>query len=360
MGQNIIGLLNPLLAAIFSGAFFFLWFIQKKNRYILAVSGGYLSFACGMFVSNVAIEADETLHVLGTHIFYSIACISLVWSVLCRAEQPAYLWLTLLLAIAAAPLLVWIHGNSELANIRIIIANAVYSAILFVGAWGLWKNRHNHRLDFLLFIMFALMASQFLIRPAAVLALEGNLPNKEYIDSIYYSTLNVTMAMLSLMLALSLLAVCILDYINGTLKRRTRSGVRTEDVSDEEKASRLKQVMETGIHRRPDLSISMLAEATEIQEYQLGRLINQAMGYRNFREFLNSYRLKEVQSALSSPALDYASITTIAFDSGFNSIPSFNRVFKTELGMAPSQYRNEQIAKRKIERRGENTSHFPK
>ena len=360
MGQNIIGLLNPLLAMIFSGVFFSLWFMQKKNRYILAISVGYFSFACGMFVSNVATEADETLHVLGTHIFYSIACISLVWSVRFRARQPGYLWLTLSLAVAVAPLLVWIHGNSELANIRIIIANAVYAVILFVGAMGLWENRRNHRVDLLLFIMFTLMALQFLIRPAAVLALEGNLPNKEYADSIYYSTLNVTMAMLSLMLALSLLAICILDYITSTHKRKTRSGARADDVTDEEKASRLKQVMETGIHRQPDLSISMLAKVTEIQEYQLGRLINHAMGYKNFREFLNSYRLKEVQSALSSPALDCVPITTIAFDSGFNSIPSFNRVFKTQFGMAPSQYRNEQIAKRKMERGDQNTSHFSK
>lgn len=360
MGQNIIGLLNPLLAVIFSGAFLSLWFVQKKNHYILAMSIGYLSFACGMFVSNVAIEADETLHVLGTHVFYSITSILLAWSVCHRAEQPTYLWLTLLLAIAAAPILVWIHGNSELVNIRIIVANAVYSAILFVGVIGLWKNRHTHRLDFLLLIIFILMAAQFLIRPAAVLALEGSLPNKEYVDSIYYSTLNVTMAMLALTLALSLLAVCILDYVNSTPKRRAGSGTRTDDVSDEDKANRLKQVMETGIHRRPDLSISMLAEATAIQEYQLGGLINQAMGYKNFREFLNSYRLKEAQAALSNPALDCASITTIAFDSGFNSIPSFNRVFKAEFGIAPSQYRDKQIAKRVSEQRDEKASHFSK
>lgn len=360
MGQNIIGLLNPLLAVVFSVAFFSLWFVQKEKRYILTMSVGYFSFACGMFVSNVAIEAAEMLHVLGTHIFYSIACILLVWSVCRRAEQPTYTWLTLFLAIAAAPVLIWIHENSGLVNIRIILANAIYSLILFVGVRGLWKNRHNHRLDFLLFVMFLLMALQFLIRPAAVLALEGNLPNKEYLNSIYYSTLNVTMAMLALVLALSLLAVCAVDYTKGTPKRRTRSGVRTSDASDKEKGYRLKQVMETNIHRQHDLSINILAEAAEIQEYQLSALINQAMGYKNFREFLNSYRLKEVQAALSNPDLDCASITTIAFDSGFNSIPSFNRVFKTEFGMAPSQYRDEQIAKRKIEQRDENASHFPK
>jgi two-component system response regulator YesN len=33
-------------------------------------------------------------------------------------------------------------------------------------------------------------------------------------------------------------------------------------------------------------------------------------------------------------------ITTIAFDVGFNSIPSFNRVFKHITGLSPSEYRS--------------------
>ena len=344
MGNNIIGLLNPLIMLTFSVTFFGFWLVHKRRRYSLAIAGGYLSFGCGMFVSNIAIPANEILHVLGTHFFYSAACLLFVWAVCARQGQPSHMRFSLLLAIGIAPILIWIHQHSGIANLRIIVANIIYSAILFVGVLGLRKSRHNHQADFWLFILFALTAVQFVIRPVAVLALEGGVTNAAYLQSIYYSILNVTMAMLALLLALCFLAICIVDYFDEEGKKTTQAGQRESRSLNQERIQRLKQVMATNIHQQQDLSVADLAKLTNIQEHQLSALIIQTMGYKNFREFLNSYRLEQVEAALSDPNQDRASITTIAFDAGFNSIPSFNRVFKARFDMAPSQYRDQQRA----------------
>ncbi|MEO9783550.1 MAG: AraC family transcriptional regulator [Parasphingorhabdus sp.] len=338
--------MNPLFALIFSISFFGFWLVQKDKTHVLGVSAAYLAFACGIFISNIAITTQSAWHVLGTHVFYSMACFALVWSVCKRAGQEVDKLFSIAVLAGVAPILIWIHSISGLANMRIILANAAYAVILFMGAARLWHSRHHHPLEYLLFIVFGLMALQFLVRPFTVLAFEGELLNSDYRNSIYYLSLNVILALAALLLAISMIAVFGMDYVRENSRTPNKAGTKKTEVSDEEKIARLKSIMETNIHREHDLDVSTLADKSGIHEYQLRSLINQSMGYRNFREFLNSYRLKEVQSALSDPMFDAAPITTIAFDSGFNSIPSFNRVFKAEFGVAPTEYRDRQIATR--------------
>ncbi|SIN61346.1 AraC-type DNA-binding protein [Parasphingorhabdus marina DSM 22363] len=341
MSQQIIGLLNPLLAVTFSLTFFAFWLVQKDKRYILAFAGAYLAFGAGIFVSNVAIGAESSWHVFGTHLFYSISALLLFRGVSERAGHQSGTLLALVILAGITPVLIWIHSVSGLANLRIIVANASYAAIVLLAAGNLWHNRNSHRLDYWLFILFILMAIQFVVRPAAVLAVEGELLNSEYRGSVYYSVLNLVLSFITLMMAITLFAVCGLDYVRAQAGKVSKRPSGSDPVSHDEKIRQLREVMETGLFREHDLTLNQLCQKTGIHEYQLRALINQEMGYRNFREFLNSYRLREVQAHLSRPEFETVPITTIALDAGFNSIPSFNRVFKAEFGVSPSEYRAE-------------------
>jgi len=92
-------------------------------------------------------------------------------------------------------------------------------------------------------------------------------------------------------------------------------------------------------HRDENLSIGVLASRLDVQEYQLRRLINQHLGFRNFAAFLNRWRLEEAKLALRDPEQRQVPISTIAFDCGFGSLGPFNRAFKAETGVTPSAYR---------------------
>jgi AraC-like DNA-binding protein len=92
-------------------------------------------------------------------------------------------------------------------------------------------------------------------------------------------------------------------------------------------------------YREDGFSITMLAARLNIPEYRLRRLINQRLGQRNFTAFVNSYRLAEVMAALSDPSQADVPILTIALDAGFQSLGPFNRAFKAETGMTPSEFR---------------------
>jgi AraC-like DNA-binding protein len=101
------------------------------------------------------------------------------------------------------------------------------------------------------------------------------------------------------------------------------------------------------VYRGEGFTIAALAARVGIPEYRLRRLINQRLGHRNFTAFVNSYRLAEVTAALSDPSQDDVSILTIALDSGFQSLGPFNRAFKIEFGLTPTEFRREAAIRRR-------------
>ena len=93
------------------------------------------------------------------------------------------------------------------------------------------------------------------------------------------------------------------------------------------------------VYRQESLTIGSLSSRLGVPEYRLRRTINQGLGYRNFPAFLNRYRLEDAKAALADPAQSDVPVLTIAMDSGFQSLPPFNRAFKAETGLTPTEYR---------------------
>ncbi|MFL6652994.1 MAG: helix-turn-helix domain-containing protein [Sulfurifustaceae bacterium] len=92
-------------------------------------------------------------------------------------------------------------------------------------------------------------------------------------------------------------------------------------------------------YREPNLTIGALAAKLGLAEYKLRRAINQGLGYRNFNVFLNRYRIRDAKAALADSTKSHMSVLEIALDAGFQSLGPFNRAFKTETGLTPSEFR---------------------
>jgi AraC-like DNA-binding protein len=91
----------------------------------------------------------------------------------------------------------------------------------------------------------------------------------------------------------------------------------------------------------PDLTIVTLASRLAVTQHRLRKLINQTLGYQNFNEYLNHYRINAVKAAFEDPKLNHLPILTIAMDSGFKSLSPFNKAFRGILEMTPSEYRRQ-------------------
>ena len=92
------------------------------------------------------------------------------------------------------------------------------------------------------------------------------------------------------------------------------------------------------VWKEEGLTIASLALRVGIPENQLRRLINDCLGYRNFPSYVNAHRIAAAKSRLSDPGEARVSISTIAYDIGFASLGPFNRAFKEESGVSPSEW----------------------
>jgi len=88
----------------------------------------------------------------------------------------------------------------------------------------------------------------------------------------------------------------------------------------------------------PQVSLSDLSEKLSISSKNLSQVINQTFG-KNFFDFINSYRIQEVQHILKDSRDDKMTILEAMYEAGFNSKSSFNTAFKKETGQTPSEFR---------------------
>ncbi|NND08680.1 MAG: AraC family transcriptional regulator [Saprospiraceae bacterium] len=113
----------------------------------------------------------------------------------------------------------------------------------------------------------------------------------------------------------------------------TRSGNRFPELKE-----RLLGYMETNKpYLKNDLKISELADSLSVPYYQLSQLINDELSV-NFYDFVNQYRVEEAKKLLVEDTRDFK-ILAIAFEVGFNSKATFNRVFKKVTDHTPSEFK---------------------
>jgi AraC-like DNA-binding protein len=91
----------------------------------------------------------------------------------------------------------------------------------------------------------------------------------------------------------------------------------------------------------PELSLPALAQSLDIPRNQLSTVINQ-VHQKNFYEFVNQYRIDEVKKLMTNPSNKHLKLMSLAYDAGFNSKATFNRIFKQMTKLTPSEYISKQ------------------
>jgi AraC-like DNA-binding protein len=117
------------------------------------------------------------------------------------------------------------------------------------------------------------------------------------------------------------------------------------ELIDNELIDQIQQKMiEDDFYSQENLTIKKLAETLNEQEYIVRRTINQQLNYRNFTDFLNSYRIAEAKSILADSTQKKTTVLEIAYKVGFNSIGPFNRAFRLNTGITPTDYRRKYLS----------------
>ncbi len=116
-----------------------------------------------------------------------------------------------------------------------------------------------------------------------------------------------------------------------------RSGLKEKD-AQRYLQKLLKYMDENKPYLDVDLTIHDISGELNIPRHHLTQIINGLLG-KNFYTFINEYRIREVKKLLVDEAYSKYTLTSIAYEAGFNSKSSFNSVFKNSTGMTPTEYK---------------------
>lgn len=101
--------------------------------------------------------------------------------------------------------------------------------------------------------------------------------------------------------------------------------------------SLLKFMNEKKPYLNPEITLSSLAGLLSVSPEYLSKIMNTQIG-KNFYDFINHYRIEEFKTRCALPENKNFTLIAIAFDCGFNSKATFNRVFKNVTGETPGDY----------------------
>lgn len=135
-------------------------------------------------------------------------------------------------------------------------------------------------------------------------------------------------------------------YKEAISKEKAQEDRYQQSSLDKEKSdnffARIEDAMKSGkLYRNPSLTRDSAAEAIGTNRTYLSQVINDHTG-KNFNQYVNSFRIAEALEILSDPQ-NNEQLKAISINIGFNSPTTFFRLFKEEVGMTPSKYREKII-----------------
>jgi AraC-like DNA-binding protein len=90
-------------------------------------------------------------------------------------------------------------------------------------------------------------------------------------------------------------------------------------------------------YKKPDLSISELADMLGTKPHILSKVINDSY-HKNFRDFVNNYRIQEFIALANTKQFRHYTFLALAEEVGFNSKSTFNLAFKKLTHQSPRAY----------------------
>lgn len=135
-------------------------------------------------------------------------------------------------------------------------------------------------------------------------------------------------------------------YTHPLFPKYLKSGL-TDSLSKELKEVLLDLFHNQKLYLRNDINLDMVAEKLDTTRHNASQLINEHFEM-SFHEFVNSFRIREAKQLLEKQ--HELNIIDIAYEVGYNNKVSFNKAFKKDTELTPSQYLNSIKDRSKMDR----------
>ncbi|WP_422081287.1 helix-turn-helix domain-containing protein [Ulvibacterium sp.] len=96
------------------------------------------------------------------------------------------------------------------------------------------------------------------------------------------------------------------------------------------------------IYKESDINLEMVAKRLDTTRHNASQVINEHFNM-NFHELVNKYRIREAKDILNSDKKKNLNIIDIAYEVGYNNKVTFNKAFKKDTSLTPSEYQKTSV-----------------
>lgn len=126
------------------------------------------------------------------------------------------------------------------------------------------------------------------------------------------------------------------SYDNQLLFKYKKSGL-THSLSQELKEHLIRLFDDEKIYKENDISLEVLAARLNTTRHNASQVINEHFKI-SFHELVNTYRIQEAKKILDNDHQKNLNIIDVAYEVGYNNKVTFNKAFKKDTQLTPSEY----------------------
>jgi len=211
--QFVIAMLNPTIGMLFAAAFFLLWTNQRGQAYILMIAASYVTSSVGFLIQDVGPDFANEFERIPANTCFLVTGYLLIGGVLKRYGLPVPHALMAGIVAAGAAGLCWFVLLRPDLTARVFMVNFLLGCIALIAAVKLYPIEKRHLVDRLVFWVTVLCVLNFFLRPALIMLVDGFNDFDNFQQSFYWTTVQFTQVMISLLFALTLMVAIALDLI---------------------------------------------------------------------------------------------------------------------------------------------------
>lgn len=228
-----LSLVGPGIIGVFGFAFLAAWSYDRRRPYLLLLAAACALFALGASSQILYLPLDTGLNAMVSGALYTCAVIAAVEGVLIRSGRAFGIRIDVAIFAAFALALYYFFYVDRSLLARIYVQNFGYGLLLCVAALRLSQLRSGRMVDRILFWTLLLFGFHFF--PRTVFTVGVSPPSGgplAFADSVFWQTLQLSLAVLGAALAMAILAAAVsdimddlrrerdLDHLTGLLNRR--------------------------------------------------------------------------------------------------------------------------------------------
>ncbi|WP_367118832.1 GGDEF domain-containing protein, partial [Mesorhizobium sp.] len=218
--RTTLALISPGILFVFGIAFVCAWLIERKRSYLLVLASACGLFALGAISQILGWPSGAGPNAIVSGALYTSAVLAAVEGILLRSGTRLGLRMDAAILIGFTLLLAYFFYVDRNLLARVYIQNFGYGIILLIAAVRLSPLADGRYVDRVLFWVLLAFALHFFPRTLLTIGLSAPADKAAFANSMFWQSLQLSLAVLGAGLALAILAAAVADVIDDLRRER--------------------------------------------------------------------------------------------------------------------------------------------